>query len=218
MRNQGSNLCGTQYRNGKRCDRPVIDKERCFWHSNIEKNDENTHRYFPEYSNVRELIENERPYLERAHLNKTNLRDADLHGLTLAEAYFVEADLTGCNLRKADLQSANCTNTILIGAEFSEAVLDKAGFVRAKLQRTKFTGARRINTSFDDCDLSEADLSGVIFKSTKLIFVNLYKAKLTGAQFTDRRAQLRYCNLDDPDPLNFFKSVVVRRVTLPDRR
>jgi hypothetical protein len=90
-----------------------------------------------------------------------DLSGADLHGIHLMQADFLEVDLSGADLS---------------GAYVSEAVFYHTNLERANLRGTDFTGA-----DLTDAYLIEADLTGADLSMARLADTDLTRADLTGA-------------------------------------
>lgn len=76
----------------------------------------------------------------------SDLRNAELHGLSLAGLNLQDANLTGANLvnssfKDAKLSGAKLVNADLSGAVFSTADLTSASIVGSKISKTNFTSA-----------------------------------------------------------------------------
>lgn len=89
-----------------------------------------------------------------------DLRNASLHGKSLAEidlrhTNLDNADLSNANLSFASLKSASLCQTNLSGAKLHNAFLYKACFKETILQRTNFHRASLLETTFLNVDLKE---------------------------------------------------------------
>ena len=148
-------------------------------------------------------------YIGDMSLERVNLQEADLRGVTFHEtillyAKFSNADLRGADFSGALLRGVNFKEADLRGAEFEQGresgvrvytnVRDTR-FQEAKLQGAKFSGIDMSGASFysakfqdtefyhvilNDAKLRNADLRATKFENTKLQRANLRGAKLDG--------------------------------------
>lgn len=198
-------MCQMQSYDGKGCNRVAVKDGKCFWHSDIRKTDENVRRHFPSYTNLKELITQERPNLERADFTRDVLIDFDFREYNLRGAFFDKADLRGSLLVRANLESAYLNEANLENADLTGANLTKAGMARCNLRYACLDQAVLQNTRLLESNLSFASLRRVVLRSTKLHFVNLYRADLTDATFSNREAQLKFCNTDEAIFEDFYE-------------
>ncbi len=198
-----------QLYDGKSCSDVAVKDNKCFWHSDVRKTDENVRRFFPAYSSIKALIEQERPSLERADLTCDDLSGIDFHELNLRGAFFDKADLRGSIFVRANLTSAYLNEANLENADLTEANLTKAAMARSNLKYARLDRALLQNTRLLESNLSFASLREVVLRSTKLHFVNLYQADLALAKFSNREAQLKFCNTDEPVFEDFFEKRLV---------
>ena len=101
--------------------------------------------------------------LQGANLRNANLQGADLWGARLQGAKIWEANLLGANLSGAYLQGASLQVTKLQGTDFSGAHLQGA-----HLQRSKLRGADLSRARLQGANLTEAEVEGVNFESAQL--------------------------------------------------
>ncbi len=122
--------------------------------------------------------------LRNANLSEANLKQAKLHGAKLSEVHLCSADLSGIslagakligaklpnadirrvNLRGADLSSADLSGANLSGANLTDANLKGANLRDANLSSADLTRANLNSALVERVDLSEADLSFVVFE------------------------------------------------------
>jgi len=105
-----------------------------------------------------------------ARLIYLNLQLADLRGLLLEAASFIESDLTGADLSDADvywgwfsgtnLTDATLRRAKLCGADFTEALLIRADLSGADLGTDNVGGSARL----EGADLSEATFDNANFR------------------------------------------------------
>jgi uncharacterized protein YjbI with pentapeptide repeats/beta-lactamase regulating signal transducer with metallopeptidase domain len=140
-------------------------------------------------------------------LSGRDLRNLDLHGLTLTGLDMSRADLRGANLSRSnfsgtDLSRAKLDGADLTDATFSGADIAGASFRGAKMDGVQFNGISLAHSSFDGtalrailvhgcngCDLSHMDLHGVDLHGVSLSGAdfshsNLSGANLSGAKFS----------------------------------
>ena len=142
-------------------------------------------------------------YLSEADLREANLRQVDLRYAVLDRARLdraalPEADLTSANLDRADLTDANLSFAQLSEAALPDATLDGANLYKsdlhsAFLQRASFRKADLREANLEDANLTMANLSESYLASTKLGAARLKNADLSKAILTD--ADLRKADL-----------------------
>ena len=141
-----------------------------------------------------------------AALAEATFMDADLSRSSLVGANLERADFTGASLYRVDL-----TRAVLIEANFRRADLDDAILDGANLQGANLAGADfgevdfDVNPVFKDADLRNtsffrAILNGVDFAGADLEEASFSRAKLKGAIFAD--TDLNEANMKDADLTN----------------
>jgi len=80
----------------------------------------------------------------------------------------------------ANLTNASLRHGYLVGADFTGATLKKADLSYADLRKALFVGSNLDEADFTGADLSDAEFVGCSLNGTKLI-----RAKLSGADLTD---------------------------------
>ena len=156
-------------------------------------------------------------------LSGRDLRNLDLHGITLSGADLNHADLRGANLSDAtlngvDLSHANLDGANLSGARLTGADIQGATFRGAHLEGVRLTGTSFRDASFDatalrailatpcnGCDLSRMNLRGIDWHGIALTGVDLSHADLTGANLNGIRltgVDLSHAKLDGVDLRN----------------
>lgn len=155
-------------------------------------------------------------------LSGKDLRNADLHDLTLTGDDLSGADLRGANLKGAILTGVDLSNARLDGADLRGATLtgsdiDGATFSGAKIEGIRLVGmqltnrlltgtsARALIGSCTGCDLSGLDLHGrdlhgITLDGADLHGVDLSGANLSGARFNG--VDLQGANFDGADLTN----------------
>ncbi len=138
-------------------------------------------------------------------LSGKDLRNADLHGITLTGDDLSGADLRGANLRSTVLTGVDLSNARLDGADLRNAVftgsdIDGATFAGAKTDGIRLVGmqltnsilvgtsARAILGACAGCDLSDLDLHGrdlhgITFDGADMHGTDLRGANLEGTRF-----------------------------------
>jgi uncharacterized protein YjbI with pentapeptide repeats/beta-lactamase regulating signal transducer with metallopeptidase domain len=135
-------------------------------------------------------------------LSHRDLRNLDLHGLTLSGLDMHGADLRGVNLSGSqlsgvDLTSANLDGANLTNTRFSGDDIVGASFRGAKMDGTHFEGISLRHGAFDNagvreillrgcsgCDLSHMDLRGIDLHGVTLIGADLSHTDLSGANLS----------------------------------
>jgi uncharacterized protein YjbI with pentapeptide repeats len=113
---------------------------------------------------------------------------ADLKGVSLCWASFLNSNMVHANVKAANFEDANFHNTDAscakgAGANFDRANLTSVAFRDAELEQTRWRGA-----SFSDTDFTRADLRGADFTGAEANH-DLYSGglNLTGADLTGAR-------------------------------
>jgi uncharacterized protein YjbI with pentapeptide repeats len=142
-------------------------------------------------------------YLSEADLRQANLRQVDLRfalldRARLAGAALPEADLRNTTLDRADLRDANLSFAVLSEASLLDATLDGANLYKSdlhsdSLQRASLKKADLREAILEDSNLTMADLGGAYLVSTHLMNARLKNAELSQAILTD--ADLRKSDL-----------------------
>jgi uncharacterized protein YjbI with pentapeptide repeats len=127
-----------------------------------------------------------------ANLNRLKLRYVQAYGAFLVKAHLWRTDLRNAYLSEADLRDAN-----LRQANLQFAILDRARLARAALPEADLR-----NANLDRADLSEANLSFAMLSEATLLDatldgVNLYKSDLHSALL--QRASLKKADLREAD-------------------
>ena len=142
-------------------------------------------------------------YLSEADLREANLRQADLRFAVLdrarlARAALPEADLRNANLDRADLRNANLSFATLSEGTLLDATLDGANLYKsdlhsASLQRASLKKADLREANLEYANLTMANLAESYLASTNLNSARLKSANLSTAILTD--ADLRKSDL-----------------------
>ncbi len=142
-------------------------------------------------------------YLSEADLREANLRQVDLQFAVLdraklARATMPEADLQNANLDRSDLRDANLSFALLSEATLLDATLDGANLYKsdmqsASLQRASLRKTDLREANLENANLTMANLGGAYLVSTNLGGARLKSADLSQAIFTD--ANLRKSDL-----------------------
>jgi uncharacterized protein YjbI with pentapeptide repeats len=137
----------------------------------------------------------------RADLSHTNLRKADLQGISLFEASLRGANLTRANLSGANLSGArltggakltdakmtgtNLTGAVMTGADMKGVKLAGGHLGRADLRSANLTRADLSEADLRSANLTRANLSGADLNGADLHGADLSGADLTDAKLTD---------------------------------
>ena len=148
-------------------------------------------------------------YLSEADLREANLRQVDLQFAVLdradlARATLPETDLRNANLDRADLRDANLSFALLSEATLLDATLDSANLYKsdmhsALLQRASLKKADLREANLENTNLNMASLEGAYLVSTSLGGARLKNADLSQAILTDadlRKSDLSGAHLD----------------------
>lgn len=134
-------------------------------------------------------------YLSEADLREANLRQVDLRFAVLdrarlARAALPEADLRNANLDRADLRDANLSFAVLSEATLLDATLDGANLYKSDLhsdllQRASLKKADLREANLENSNLTMANLGESYLISTNLSNARLKNADLSKAILTD---------------------------------
>ena len=157
-------------------------------------------------------------YLSEADLREANLRQVDLQFAVLdraklTRAVLPEADLRNSNLDRADLRDANLSFALLSEATLLDATLDGANLYKsdlhsALLQRASLKKVDLREANLESTNLTMANLEGAYLVSTNLANARLKNADLSQAILTD--ADLRKSDLSGA----LLESAVLRGTNL----
>jgi uncharacterized protein YjbI with pentapeptide repeats len=129
-----------------------------------------------------------------ANLNGLKLRYIQAYGAFLVKAHLWRTDLRNAYLSEADLREAN-----LRQVDLRFAVLDRAKLARAALPEADLRNANLDRADLRDANLSFAMLSDATLPDATLDGANLYKSDLHGAMLQRaslKKADLREANLE----------------------
>lgn len=111
-------------------------------------------------------------------------------GVELAEATFVDADLSRSSLVGANLENADFTGANLYRADLTNSVLTEANFRRADLDDAILDGANLQGANLVSADFSEIDFeNNPIFRGADLRNANFLRATLNGVDFSGARLE-----------------------------
>jgi uncharacterized protein YjbI with pentapeptide repeats len=133
--------------------------------------------------------------VDGANLNRLRLRYIQGYGAFLAKAHMWRTDLRNAYLSEADLREANLRQVNL-----SFAVLDRAKLAGAALPEADLRNANLDRSDLRDANLSFATLSDATLLDATLDGANLYKSDLHSAllqRASLKKADLREANLEN---------------------
>ena len=133
-----------------------------------------------EASELKEILDQHRLWIDGKGGSRADLRGANLSGANLRGAILTGANLTGANLTGANLGHAYLTGADLRGADLRDADLTGAYLYGANLYRADLHSAYLIGANLRDANLVDANLRGA-----NLIGANLSGANLTNAILSD---------------------------------
>ncbi len=141
-------------------------------------------------------------YLSEADLREANLRQADLQFAVLdraklARATLPEADLRNANLDRADLRDANLSFARLSEATLLDATLDGANLYKSDLHSVLLQRASLKKTDLREANLQDSNLTMANLGESYLISTNLSNARLKNADLS--KAILTDANLRKAD-------------------
>jgi uncharacterized protein YjbI with pentapeptide repeats len=131
-------------------------------------------------------------HARKASFYECTLTNCDLSGADLREAYFARTRLVGCKLEGTQLpqsfwRSSRLEDCMCRYANFGEVTWEGTRLVRCDMRESFLSEMRlRAKTSFDECDLTRADL----FR-TPLRGVDLSSCNIAGISVSDTREELR---------------------------
>jgi uncharacterized protein YjbI with pentapeptide repeats len=128
-------------------------------------------------------------YLSEADLREANLRQVDLRYAVLDRAKLVravlpEADLEDANLDRADLRDANLSFAMLSGATLLDATLDGANLYKSDLHSTFLQRASLKQVDLRESNLENANLTMANLEGAYLLSTNFGSARLKNANFS----------------------------------
>ena len=139
--------------------------------------------------------EDEIAEVKGANLNRLRLRYIQAYGAFLVKAHLWRTDLRNAYLSEADLREAN-----LRQVDLQSAVLDRARLARALLPEANLRDANMDRADLRDANLSFAALTEATLLDATLDGANLYKSDLQSAllqRASLKKADLREANLED---------------------
>ena len=108
----------------------------------------------------------------------------------MAEATFVDADLSRSSIVRANLENADFTGANLYRADLTKAVLTEANFRRADLDDAILDGANLQGANLVSADFSEIDFEvNPNFRGADLRNANFLRATLNGVDFSGARLE-----------------------------
>jgi uncharacterized protein YjbI with pentapeptide repeats len=130
---------------------------------------------------VLEIIQTARSQGKTPELRNAKLTGIDLNGENLSGVDFTKADLSF-----ADLEQANLENTIFQGANLDQAILIRAHMKNANLRRASLKDTNLYKPTLTNADLSEVDLkpTRVNFDEARLDYAKLFETDLSGHDLT----------------------------------
>jgi uncharacterized protein YjbI with pentapeptide repeats len=128
-------------------------------------------------------------YLLEADLREANLRQVDLRYAVLdrarlSRAALPEADLRNSNLDRADLRDANLSFAILSESTLLDATLDGANLYKSDLQSAFLQRASLKKADLREADLENSNLTMASLAESYLISTNLNNARLNNADLS----------------------------------
>lgn len=128
-------------------------------------------------------------YLSEADLREANLRQANLQFAVLdrarlARATLPEADLRNVNLDRADLHDANLSFALLSEATLLDAALDGANLYKSDLHSTSLQRASMKRADLREANLENSNLTMANLAESYLISTNLSNARLKNADLS----------------------------------
>jgi uncharacterized protein YjbI with pentapeptide repeats len=141
-------------------------------------------------------------YLSEADLREANLRQADLRFAVLdraklARATLPEADLQNANLDRADLRDANLSFALLSEATLHDATLDGANLYKSDMHSASLQRASLMKTDLREANLENSNLMMANLGESYLVSTNLNNARLKNANLS--KAILTDANLRKSD-------------------
>ena len=122
---------------------------------------------------LQNLHHSERPILQqfaretieaiKGNLRGAELRNTNMEGVQLDNAFLVEADLSGSNVRNAVFLGSNMSHANLQRAVLDGADLGGAHLINANLERANLLGASLVEVNLTGANLEQAILTGADF-------------------------------------------------------
>jgi uncharacterized protein YjbI with pentapeptide repeats len=128
-------------------------------------------------------------YLSEADLREANLRQVDLRFAVLdraklARAALPEADLRNSNLDRADLRDANLSFALLSDSTLLDATLDGANLYKSDLQSAFLQRASLKKADLREANLENSNLTMASLAESYLVSTNLSNARLNNADLS----------------------------------
>jgi uncharacterized protein YjbI with pentapeptide repeats len=128
-------------------------------------------------------------YLSEADLREANLRQVDLRFAILdrakmARAALPEADLRNANLDRADLRDANLSFAVLSEATLLDATLDSANLYKSDLHSAFLQRASLKKADLREADLENSNFTMANLEESYLVSTNLSNARLKNADLS----------------------------------
>ncbi len=128
-------------------------------------------------------------YLSEADLREANLRQVDLRFAVLdraklARAALPEADLGNANLDRADLHDANLSFAVLSDSTLLDATLDGANLYKSDLQSASMQRASLKKADLREANLENSNLTMANLAESYLVSTNLSNARLNNADLS----------------------------------
>ena len=138
------------------------------------------------------------PFGKRLDLSRTDLRGANLCGLSLNESSYMYSNLQRAQILGAHLEEANFAFANLKGARFIDAHLNNADFTGADLEGAYFDGATLVGANFEMSNL----------KKVKFNSANLRKANLQDAfGLTQEQIDVAFCDEETKLPAEIMLNI-----------
>lgn len=202
--------CYYSFEDGKRCpEKPSTSSKFCFFHNRKASKSSVQAR-----NKIIKAIQLGKK-LEGAHLEKTDLSEADLKGAILTRAYLNGANLKRVHLEKAHLYGAHLQNTNLFNAHLQSANLKETTLTNANLLEIKLDQAKLLGIHWGANkkikNETEADQFAQKNKSNKA------KEKYREAEeiYRNLRLHLNAAGLFEEASDFLYRELVVRRKQLP---
>ncbi len=146
------------------------------------------------------------------HLEGAFLFNAILVRAKLRDAHLSDTVMIGADLYKANLRFADLTRTNLTYANLDNANLDNAILYGTILKGAKLKGARLTVSSFQEVDLSGADLQETHLEKVKIINADIKAVNFTGSDM--RNAVIKDTQFDNASfDSVYFTGAIFENVT-----
>lgn len=155
-----------------------------------------------------EAITGNKRTFENCRFISSDLSYADLSGITFANCFFDECNLSLIKLRETGLQDVQFKGCKLTGADFSKSndFLFEVSFTNCILDNAIFYKKKNKGAKFNDCSLIETDFTEADLTEVQFNNCNLHRAFFNHTVLKNADFRTSYNFIIDPDINNLKKA------------